>query len=194
MSDKSNQNISELMDGELSNDCSRFLLKRMQSDQELRSSWNNYHMLRSSLQREHNAPIMQDLGSLVVEQLQRNEIPPMEQTKTPNKWLKAFSGTAIAASVALVAVFTFNTGSLNSSDNDTMFAKTSPQIINPPNAMVARKEQPLGFSRYPSLTPHVQQYINESNNEGIPVYYNAEYVNRLRIQSALKHNSYTAEE
>ena len=196
MSDKSNQNISELMDGELSSDCSRFLLKRMQSDSELRSSWSNYHMLRSCLQKEHDAPLIHDLGSVVVAELNKNaENYPVEEKK-PNGILKALSGMAIAASVALVAVLSLNNvNDIESPNNNAVFAKTSKQLINPPNASMVRVEQPMGFSRYPSLTPPVQQYINESNSSQLyPVYYNTDYVNKTIIKSQLNNTQFKAEE
>ena len=196
MSDKSNQNISELMDGELSRDCSRFLLKRMQSDDELRSSWNNYHMLRSCLQKEHSAPLLEDLGSSVVKQLNKSDKDHRVDEKAPKGFLKALSGVAIAASVALVAVFSFNNlNQIEAPANNMVFAKTSKQLINPPNANVVRVEQPIGYSRYPSLTPQVQQYIYDSNtNLTIPVYYNTDYVNSVIIQNQLKNKQLPADE
>lgn len=198
MSDKSKQNISELMDGELPNDCSRFLLKRMQSDDTLQSSWSNYHMLRSCLQQENDAPLMENLGASVISQLNSNaEVQPV--TANPNRfngWMKSLTGTAIAASVALVAVLTFN---LNQTVPNTeplpVYAKTSQQVVNPPNATAVRVEQQLGFTRYPSLTPQIGQYLSESNYQPqIPVYYNVEYVNRMINQSRQKAQQITAEE
>lgn len=196
MSDKSKQNISELMDGELPNDCSRFLLKRMQADESLRSSWNNYHMLRSCLQQENEAPVMENLGAEVIKKL--NQGIEMEQQKTSrfSGLVKSLTGTAIAASVALVAVFTFNQNQINPAGNQLpVYAKTSQQFINPPNAQVVRVEQPIRYTRYPSLTPQIQQYLTESNYKPqIPVYYNTEYANRIMLQSQQKVQQNTAEE
>lgn len=196
MSDKSNQNISELMDGELSSDCSKFLLKRMQSDAELRSSWNNYHMLRSCLQKEHDAPLIKDLGSVVVAKISNHAGIEMDSTHKSNRLFKALTGGAIAASVALIAVFSFN--NMNQIDGvaDTpAFAKISKQLINPPNATVVRVEQPANYTRYPSLTPQVQEYINQSNNsELIPVYYNTDYVEKMIIKSRFNNTKYQADE
>jgi len=196
MSDKSKQNISELMDGELPNDCSRFLLKRMQSDESLQSSWNNYHMLRSCLQQENDAPLMENLGASVVSQLNSNAAVQAVKTNRFNGWMKPLTGTAIAASVAMVAVFTFNQNqTVPNSEVLPVYAKTSQQVINPPNATAVRVEQSLGFTRYPSLTPQIGQYLSESNYQPqIPVYYNVEYVNRMINQSRQKAQQNTAEE
>ncbi len=196
MSDKSNQNISELMDGELSSDCSKFLLKRMQSDSELRSSWNTYHMLRSCLQKEHDAPLIQDLGSLVVKKLNSSVTKESVVEKKSIGWLKNLAGGAIAASVALFAVFSFNNmNQIEQAVNQPAFAKTSKQLINPPNAAVVRVEQPVNYSRFPSLTPQVQEYINESNSQlSIPVYYNTDYVNNMIIKTRVHNVKYQADE
>ncbi len=196
MSDKSKQNISDLMDGELSNDCSRFLLKRMQSDETLKSSWNSYHMLRSCLQQENDAPLMQNLGESVVQKLNSNVVMEPIKTGRFNGWAKSLTGSAIAASVALVAVFTFNQNqNVPNADALPVYAKTSQQFINPPNATAVRVEQTQGLTRYPSLTPQIQQYLSERNNQPqIPVYYNVEHVNRMINQSRLKAQQITAEE
>lgn len=196
MSDKSNQNISELMDGELSSDCSKFLLKRMQSDSELRDSWNTYHMLRSCLQKEHDAPLIQNLGSLVVAKLNSEVSQETKADKKGNRWLKGLTGGAIAASVALFAVFSFNNmNEIDPSVNQPIFAKTSKQLINPPNATVVRVEQPVRYSRYPSLTPQVQEYINESNSQQlIPVYYNTDYINDMMVKTRVRNAQNLAEE
>ena len=197
MSDKSKQNISELMDGELPNDCSKFLLKRMQSDDSLQSSWNNYHMLRSCLQQENDAPLMENLGATVIKELNDNvELSQQESPRQFSGWMKSLTGTAIAASVALVAVFSFNQNQISSGVNaNPVYAKTSQQFIDPPDARAVRVEQPMGFTRYPSLTPQIQEYLTESNYKPqIPVYYNAEYANRLILQSQQKAQQNTAEE
>ncbi len=197
MSDKSKQNISELMDGELTNDCSRFLLKRLQSDDTLQSSWNNYHMLRSCLQQEHDAPLMHNLGASVISQIASDSvvIEPVQERRF-NGWMKSLAGSAIAASVALVAVLTFNqTRVENSIEPLPVYAKTSEQLVNPPNAAMVRVEQPTRYTRFPTLTPQIQTYLSESNNQPqIPVYYNAEYANKIIIQTRQRARQNTAEE
>lgn len=191
--------MSDLMDGELSSDCSKFLIKRMQSDAELSRSWHNYHMLRSGLQKDHNAPLMSDLGAKVVARLNQEVAAAPVSQPLLGRWMKTLAGGAIAASVALVAVFSLSNQpsgeTLVPGFEDQMFAKTSSQIINPPNATVARVQQPVSYSRYPSLTPQIRQYLTESNNHpAIPVYYNTEYVNQMLINTRNNNNQAVADE
>jgi negative regulator of sigma E activity len=199
MSDKSNQNMSELMDGELGSDCSKFLIKRMQSDEQLSRSWHNYHMLRSGLQQDHNAPLMSDLGAQVVARLQQQGTQEHVESHRFSSWLRPLAGGAIAASMALFAVLMLSPGAGQDSSvpglNNQLFAKTSSQVIAPPKAAVARVAQPVRYSRYPSLTPQIQQYLTESNNQQtIPVYYNTEYVNRMMTKTQVPVNQNVAVE
>lgn len=180
--------MSELMDGELGSDCSKFLIKRMQSDEQLSRSWHNYHMLRSGLQKDHNAPLMSDLGAQVVARLQQQGSTVQAEDNRFRAWLRPLAGGAIAASVALFAVLMLSPQ--QSADtgvpglNNQLFAKTSSQVVAPPRAAVARVAEPVTYSRYPSLTPQIQQYLTESNNQQtIPVYYSTEYVNRMMIKT-----------
>ncbi|MCX7544628.1 sigma-E factor negative regulatory protein [Marinicella gelatinilytica] len=198
MSDQSKQNISELMDGELSRDCSRFLLKRMNHDDKFRQSWNHYHILRSAVQQDGQAPLMLDLGSRVVQQLQRESVPEARTLKQNRSWVKAITGSAIAASVALIAVLSFNQNDITSNGLDVMvpeYAKTAKQLINPPNAVTARVEERQRYTRYPDLTPQVQHYIMDKNTQTVvPIYYRVQQVgNPLPVQQTIQnqYNRYT---
>lgn len=202
MSDQSKQNISQLMDGELEKDCSRFLLKRMQSDPELSEKWDNYHLLRSYLQQEQSAPLMHDLGAKVTAQLAKESVDVTAESDHTERrpWYKPLLGTAIAASVAVVAVLGLGNPSAtlesDANDNQAVF-KTAAQLVNPPNASQVRSEQLPSYTRYPSLTPRVQQYIIESNGksyvEVLPLYYNNEYMIQLEKQKQLKKAAAVAE-
>src|SRR5690606_32576643 len=104
-------------------------------------SWNHYHLLRSGLQQDQQAPLMSDLGARVVQRLQNEQLQPNNERNYRSNWLKAITGTAIAASVALVAVLSFNQNNPVINDSPMLaseFTKTSKQLINPPNASVAR--------------------------------------------------------
>ncbi|MFV0543827.1 MAG: sigma-E factor negative regulatory protein [Marinicella pacifica] len=192
MSDQSKQNMSQLMDGELSRDCSRFLLKRMQHDGHFRQSWHHYHLLRSAVQQDHEAPLMYNLGSRVVQKLQVESATVQPANKPSRGWLKALTGSAIAASVALVAVISFNQNAIQTGYSDVSvpeYAKTPHQLINPPNAMTARVEQKPRYTRYPDLTPQVQHYIMDKNTQTVmPIYYRVSS-NRLPVQQSIQNQS-----
>jgi Negative regulator of sigma E activity len=191
MSDQSKQNISQLMDGELSRDCSRFLLKRMSHDGDFRQSWNHYHVLRSAVQQDGQAPLMHNLGSRVVQRLKSDSASLADSKKPGRGWLKAMTGSAIAASVALLAVISFNNNL--SSDTNLMvpeYAKTAKQLINPPNAMTARVEQKPRYTRYPDLTPQVQHYIMDKNTQTVmPIYYRIAGSGQSPIQQSIQNSS-----
>ena len=200
MSNKASQNISELMDGELEKDCSRFLLKRMQSDEQLSETWDSYHLMRSYLQQNEQAPLMNDLGAQVVAKLNQGQVTmEAEPESRLAGWLKPLMGSAIAASVAWVAVLSFNGGDNITGEqplNNMAMVKTAEQLIAPPAAHTARVEQTNSYSKYPSLTPKVQQYLIERNGQQIevlPSYYNAEYMKQLQQQIRNKENTRTAE-
>ncbi|WP_154223288.1 sigma-E factor negative regulatory protein [Marinicella rhabdoformis] len=200
MTNKASQNISELMDGELEKDCSRFLLKRMQSDEQLSETWDSYHLMRSYLHKTEQAPLMNDLGSQVVAQLNQGRVSMESKPESRiGSWLKPMLGSAIAASVAWVAILSFNTNDTLTGVqtlNDVAVIKTAEQLIIPPAAHTARVEQMPRYSKFPSLTPKVQQYLIERNGqqvEVLPSYYNTEYMKQLQQQIKNKENAKTAE-
>jgi len=197
MSDKSKQNISELIDGELDIDSSEFLIKRLMSDKTLSESWNNYHLIRSFLQKESQAPLFDNMGQTVVAELKGKSISQDMTVKKSSRLLKPFMGSAIAASVAIMAVFMFQSTTYN--PNNTTLAltaensfKTSDQLIAPPAAYTARVEQPVYNTRYPSLTPQIQQYLTDRNahfNDNFPRYYNAEYLSQLKKRKTINNTA-----
>lgn len=196
MSTKSDQHISQLMDGELEKDCSRFLLKRLQSDNKLKQKWENYHLLRNALQ-QNQAPLIVGLSEKVSKQLNAQQKTATNKAKTSvQSWPKALLGSVIAASVALVAVFSLtnqSTEGLTTSPNHGSYAKTSAQLIAPPTAYAARAEQAPSIAGRSHFTPEVRQYIIQSNGghriESLPHYYSAEYLNRLQKERQKSPNS-----
>ena len=108
MSDKSNEQISNLMDGELESNASKFLLKRMASDDSLSKTWSNYHLIKSCLQKEATEPMI-DIAARVTQQLKNENDGYSKHTNQMQKpkihrWLKPVMGLGIAASVAFMSV------------------------------------------------------------------------------------------
>lgn len=179
MSDKSSQQISNLMDGELENNASQFLLKRMASDDALKHTWENYHLIRSCLQKESQEPLVFDVASLVCEELggmPKNKI--LTAKPQVNRWLKPIMGVGIAASVALMSVFVMQNQQIDglnpSVRTNIAQVSTFKPIKTNISANVATSDKafipPPSLSRFPSLstqkgTNYIQDY---SKNINIP--------------------------
>ncbi len=169
MSDKSNEKISNLMDGELEVNASRFLLKRMASDASLSQTWERYHLVRSCLQKSDSEPLSIDIASQVSQQLglQSHEVVP--QIKTMHKWLKPVMGIGIAASVAFMSVIMLQNQKIDDvSPTNTLVHNTNqPTIkVNVPAAQLVGSSRtvPAYLSRYPSLSAKESSVYNERTN------------------------------
>ena len=104
MSEKSREHISSLMDGEVSAETGRFLLRRMGSDDELCATWARYHLVRDCLRHPEDRRYDSELCRRVNRAL-RDEPPASAGFAASMRgWLRPVAGGAIAATVALMAV------------------------------------------------------------------------------------------
>ena len=108
MSKETREHISSLMDGEVSREASRFLVRRLGSDEELCATWARYHVARDCLRNPDGGLAREDLCARVNQALEEEQLPA--QSRKGLAWLRPVAGAAIAASVALVAVFAVNPG------------------------------------------------------------------------------------
>ena len=181
MSDKSKEQISNLMDGELEINASKFLLKRMAADKTLSKTWNSYHLIKSCLQKEAQEPLIVDVASNVINQLANNSqvvnnasVPEIAHV---NRWLKPLIGVGIAASVAFMSVFMLQSQQGNGLDIDGTHATIAQNNSVKPlkttiSANVATSGvaivPPPSLSRFPSnsaknLNNFNQGYSNSMN-------------------------------
>ena len=171
MSDKSNEQISNLMDGELEVNASKFLLKRMASDEALSKTWDNYHMLKSCLQKEASVPMI-DVAKSVSQQLMHESNGSniiTNEIKKPkiHKWLKPVMGLGVAASVAFMSVTMLQKqqikgGDINGIDTPIIASNNAPIDVSNPilqtniNATTAASNTtlipPPSLSRFPSVS------------------------------------------
>ena len=175
MSDKSNQQISNLMDGELDTNASQFLLKRMASDDALKHTWKNYHLIKSCLQKESQEPLIFDVAGRVCEELGM----PKNQTSIVkpqvNRWLKPIMGVGIAASVALMSVFVMQNQQIDglnpSLQNNIVQATTIKPIKTNISANVATSGKafipPPSLSRFPSLSAQKSTSFNQDYSKNM---------------------------
>lgn len=98
------EHLSCLMDGELSADAGRFLVRRAASDESLGETWQRYHLIRDCLRRPGEAAALVRL-SIDLDQLDEVSLSQHESAERRGAaWLRPLTGAAIAASVAVAAV------------------------------------------------------------------------------------------
>jgi sigma-E factor negative regulatory protein RseA len=109
MSKETREHLSALVDGEISRETSRFLVRRLGADDELRATWTRYHLIRDCLRHQDGSIAGVDLCARVSRALE-NEQPGKPSRTMSTSWLKPVAGLAIAASVALMAIVAVGPG------------------------------------------------------------------------------------
>lgn len=104
MDQDTRESLSAGIDGELSKEQLRFLLRRVDHDASLLGAWSHYHVARDSLRKEFPAVAS---GSFVERVMLAIEQEPAAEGVAPTRrqhWLRWSAGGAIAASVAAAAL------------------------------------------------------------------------------------------
>lgn len=96
--------LSALMDGALPPDEARFLLRRLQHDAELGDCWERWQMAGETLRGRVVAPLPVDFSQRVAAAIAAEPVPVRASSAQMPRWAR-WSGGALAASVALVALF-----------------------------------------------------------------------------------------
>ncbi|HET6553971.1 MAG TPA: sigma-E factor negative regulatory protein [Dyella sp.] len=102
MSDTQRENLSVGMDGELSKEELRFLLRRLDHDATLHEAWSRYHVARDGLRRQLPSLASPGFASRVMQAIEQEGV--VVQGKQRRHWLHWSAGGAIAASVAVAAL------------------------------------------------------------------------------------------
>jgi len=148
MNRESAQHLSSLMDGEVSQETGRFLLRRLGADGNLRQTWARYHLIRDCLRHSDGQFARSDLSARVRHALSAE---PSVTTRPRNgaTWIKPVAGAAIAASVALIAILTVSQGnSLNvPAANSNLMQTKAPEPFTSPNlTRLTPVSQPVNLS------------------------------------------------
>ena len=105
------QQLSALVDGELAADEARFLLRRLQHDHELAGRWERWQLCGDVLRGKGHAPAPAGFAERVAQAIAAESSAPAAsaaphaQATRPRNLLARWGGGALAASVALVALF-----------------------------------------------------------------------------------------
>jgi sigma-E factor negative regulatory protein RseA len=158
MTEKINEQVSAFVDGELLPEESALLYRRMSGDDELRSTWQRYHLIRDAMRED--MPIFVNNDSIIdklddaTEQDSAEVLPAAASTK--GRILKPVAGLAIAASVAMVAIV----GVLNNTDQLSQEPVT--QVAAVPSQPAFRPEtyQAIPRSSWDSAKPAVVSHLN----------------------------------
>ncbi|WP_158884320.1 sigma-E factor negative regulatory protein [Rhodanobacter sp. L36] len=98
------ENLSAGIDGELSKEELRFLLRRLDHDALLQQAWARYHTARDGLRRELPAVATPGFAERVMLAIEQEHVQSAPVAGKRNHWLRWSAGGAIAASVAAAAL------------------------------------------------------------------------------------------
>jgi len=126
MNEHNKEQLSAFIDGE---EESKQVLDNLIHDQEMKESWSRYHLIGDCLRDNLPAGISNQVSTHVSQAL-RDE-PTVLAPKTTKRFnIKAITGFAVAASVAMVAVFSIQSGNeVNSASNSVPAIATS--VVQP---------------------------------------------------------------
>lgn len=100
MNEANMENLSAAMDGELSREELRFLLRRLDHDVSMQQIWARYHVAGDSLRRQLPTVASDGFAARVMAAIEGEQA-----SKAPKRdWLRLSLGGAIAASVAVAAL------------------------------------------------------------------------------------------
>jgi sigma-E factor negative regulatory protein RseA len=151
MSNESREHLSGFMDGEISKETGRFLVRRLGADSELRDTWARYHLVRDCLRQQEGDLVGISLCGRVQQAL-ANEGPqtaPRMGAVAWSKagWLKPVAGMAVAASVALMAIITVGPGqSPVSTPAGELAGSPQAESFVSPNNILTRSPRPQQVS------------------------------------------------
>jgi len=102
MTDNQRENLSAGMDGELSKEELRFLLRRIDHDAALQQAWSRYHVARDGLRRQLPPLASDGFAARVMQAIEQERV--VASGKPRRHWLHWSAGGAIAAGVAVAAL------------------------------------------------------------------------------------------
>ena len=89
MNKDSLEHLSCLMDGEIERDTSRFLVRRLGSDEQLRGTWDRYHLIRDCLRHADGGMAHNSLSARVSDAIAGEQIETGQPGRfSTGSWLK----------------------------------------------------------------------------------------------------------
>ncbi len=146
MSKESREDLSCFMDGEISKETGRFLVRRLGADGELRSTWARYHLVRDYLRYQEGNLTSLNLSGRVQRALAseaQESTPPgvtsfrHTSVRSTSAWFKPVAGMAVAASVALMAIIAVGPGEspVGTTTGDLAGSSQTESFVSPINVL-----------------------------------------------------------
>lgn len=133
MNPENREQLSAAIDGELSAQELRFLLRRLDHDAALSQTWSRYHLAGDGVRRQVPPLASADFAARVMRAIERESVAgsAVPARGTRRHWLHWSAGGAIAASVAVAALLLVQpageTGRVETAAVDSTGASTSPE-------------------------------------------------------------------
>lgn len=163
MNDTVKEQLSALIDGELPDEERELLHKRLATDSELRAAWQRYHLIRDAMRENLPELISRTSDSVIVPDHDEHPVTVTPQSASLMRFARPAAGFAIAASVAMLAVF----GVV--SNRDQLSSEPAPQVAVSKPA----KQLPDNFivvprtgweSVRPAVVSHLNSYLVDHSN------------------------------
>lgn len=172
MNDKIKEQLSAMVDGELPGNEQEFLLRRLEHDRDLQTSWSRYHLIGDAMRRHTPSSVDHDLAARVSSALGQDvheqDIPLAGRQGV--QLLKPVAGLAIAASVAVMAIvgmqnFT-STPTMQNAVPSLAQHETVPDIVRVRGTRWDLSQPGIESKLNGYLVNH-NEYANETNLQGI---------------------------
>lgn len=160
MSDANMENLSSAMDGELSKEELRFLLRRLDHDTSLLQVWTRYHVAGDSLRQQLPPMAGAGFASRVMQLIEDEQASASQVAPHRRDWLRLSVGGAIAASVAVAALMV-SQPTARDSGHSTRLASVNPAPQAAPRA-VADVQRPVNSSALSAVPPSLSAYSASS--------------------------------
>lgn len=165
MKDKLLEQVSALADDELGTGEAELLLSRMERDPALRDAWEHYFLVGEALRGSLPPARFRDLAAGVAAAIEDDTSPAASRASALRNLLQPVAGFAVAASVAMIAVFTLR------EPVELPPGEVVPRGGDVPVAAPLLDSQAVGFSgvRSPELQNQLRSYLlNHSEHAGSP--------------------------
>ncbi|HEX7816773.1 sigma-E factor negative regulatory protein [Dyella sp.] len=177
MTEVNRENLSAGMDGQLTKEELRFLLRRFEADASLAQAWSDYHLARDGLRRELPSVASEGFAARVMLAIDQ-ESASVAAPSGRRRWLRWSAGGAIAASVAVVALLTTQPAGQQANESAPPLASMnraaigSAPVTQPVPVNGNPVQAPVWLNSYASLPSQLSQQASATidGSEG-PLFY-----------------------